>query len=91
MCLLTLSLKSLKIRFGPRCARVAVDPGKTKSLRAASFRVSFGVVFLFGCAREARGFTAGLRGGPGGSGVFVCPLAIGLGFEVLGRRNPELD
>ena len=80
------------MQFGPRCARVAVDPGKTKSLRAASFRVSFGVVFLFGCAREARGFTAGLRGGantsePGISGVFVCPLT-GLGasgkFKVEG-------
>ena len=75
---------------------MAVDPGKTKSLRAASFRVSFGVVFLFGCAREARGFTAGLRGGANTSergvcGVFVCPLTIGLGFEVLGPGSPELD
>ena len=64
--------------FGPRCARVAVDPGKTKYLRAASFCVSFGVVFLFGCARVARGFTAGLRdgantSGSGVSGGFIDP------------------
>ena len=47
-------------------------------LRANSLRVSFGVVFLFGCAREARGFTAGLRGGAntsgsGVSGAFIDP------------------
>ena len=40
-------------------------------LRANSLRVSFGIVFLFGCAREARGFTAGLRGGANTSGSDV--------------------
>ena len=47
-------------------------------LRANSLRVSFGAVLLFGCAREARGFTAGLRGGltlpgSGDSGGFIDP------------------
>ena len=44
-----------------RRAVSAVDPPlfgwrRVNSLRVASFRVSVGVVFLFGCARAARGF-----------------------------------
>ena len=46
-------------------------------LLANSLGVSFGVC-LFGCVREARGFTAGLRGGltlpgSGDSGGFIDP------------------
>ncbi len=64
-----------------------------------SLRVSVGAVFLFGCAREARGFAAGLRGGantsePGVSGVLVCPLSCLTSYTRcvgVGHEHDDLD